>query len=76
MIWNLSLKGLPDGIVARVGMIVPLVNVTHAIELIPEYGERVNHNVTAAMSLELYDTFYLNSFSDKELYHSLHADFW
>ncbi|KAG1884265.1 hypothetical protein F4604DRAFT_1978027 [Suillus subluteus] len=66
----------PDGTVARVGMIVPLVDVTHAVELIPEYGERVNRDVTAAMSLELYDTFYLNSFSDKEWYHSLHADFW
>ncbi|KAG1867751.1 hypothetical protein F4604DRAFT_1881626 [Suillus subluteus] len=66
----------PDGTVARVGMIVPLVDVTHAVELIPEYGERVNRNVTAATSLELYDTFYLNSFSDKEWYHSLHADFW
>lgn len=66
----------PDGTVARVGMIVPLVDVTHAVELIPEYGERVNRDVTAATSLELYDTFYLNSFSDKEWYHSLHADFW
>ncbi|KAG1874853.1 hypothetical protein F4604DRAFT_1880763 [Suillus subluteus] len=66
----------PDGTVARVGMIVPLIDVTHAVELIPEYGERFNRNVTAATSLELYDTFYLNSFSDKEWYHSLHADFW
>ncbi|KAG1897602.1 uncharacterized protein F5891DRAFT_1129890 [Suillus fuscotomentosus] len=69
-------KTSPDGTRARLGMIIPLVDVTHAIELIPEYGQRVNHNVTAATSLELYDTFYLNSFSDKEWYHALHADFY
>ncbi|KAG1815919.1 uncharacterized protein BJ212DRAFT_1446997 [Suillus subaureus] len=66
----------PDGTLARLGMIVPLIDVTHAVKLIPEYGERVNCDVTSATSLELYDTFYLNSFSDKEWYHSLHADFW
>ncbi|KAG2155027.1 uncharacterized protein EDB93DRAFT_1239317 [Suillus bovinus] len=69
-------KTRPDGTQARLGIIVPLVDVTHAIELIPEYGERVNCDVTSATSLELYDTFYLNSFSDKEWYHSLHTDFW
>ncbi|KAG1906459.1 uncharacterized protein F5891DRAFT_1125401 [Suillus fuscotomentosus] len=60
----------------RLGMIIPLVDVTHVIKLIPEYGQRVNRDVTAATSLELYDTFYLNSFSDKEWYHTLHADFY
>jgi hypothetical protein len=64
-----------DGMQIRLGMIVSLTNVTHAIELIPDYGERVNHNVTSATSLEMYDTFYLNSFSDKEWYHSSHTDF-
>ncbi|KAG2115294.1 uncharacterized protein F5147DRAFT_743744 [Suillus discolor] len=66
----------PDGTRARLRMIVPLVDVTHATELIPEYGQRVNHDVTAATSLELYDTFYLNSFSDKEWYHALHTEFY
>lgn len=57
-------------------MIVSLTDVTHAIELIPDYGERVDRNVTSTTSLEMYETFYLNSFSDKEWYHLLHADFW
>ncbi|KAG2335684.1 hypothetical protein BDR05DRAFT_978916 [Suillus weaverae] len=65
-----------DPAVMMLGMIMSLIDVTHAIELIPEYGGRVNHNVTSTTSLELYDTFYLNSFSDKEWYHSLHTDFW
>ncbi|KAG2071984.1 hypothetical protein BDR04DRAFT_1015017 [Suillus decipiens] len=65
----------PNGTQTRLGTIVSLTNVTHTIELIPEYSERVNHNVTSTTSLELYNTFYLNSFSDKEWYHSLHTDF-
>ncbi|KAG2354426.1 hypothetical protein BDR07DRAFT_1306193 [Suillus spraguei] len=64
----------PNGTQMRLGTIVSLTEVTHTIELIPEYGERVNCNVTSSMSLELYDTFYLNSFSDKEWYQCLHAD--
>ncbi|KAG2355692.1 hypothetical protein BDR07DRAFT_1453684 [Suillus spraguei] len=66
---------IPNGTRTRLGTIVSLTDVTHTIELIPEYSERVNRNVTSMTSLELYDTFYLNSFSDKEWYHSLHADF-
>ncbi|OJA17460.1 hypothetical protein AZE42_12585 [Rhizopogon vesiculosus] len=65
----------PDGTRVRVGMVVPLLDVTHAIELIPVYGGRANHTATSATSLELYDTFYLNNFSDKEWYHTLHTDF-
>jgi len=65
----------PDGNQVRVGMVVSLLDVTHAIELIPVYGERANRAVTSATSLELYDDFYLNNFSDKEWYHTLHADF-
>ncbi|KAG1782276.1 hypothetical protein EV702DRAFT_960317 [Suillus placidus] len=65
----------PDGTRARLGMIVSLIDVTHAIELIPEYGGRVNRDVTSATSLELYDTFYLNSFSDKEWYHFISVGF-
>jgi hypothetical protein len=65
----------PDGGRVRVGTIVPMVDVTHAIELIPVYGERADRSVTSSTSLEHYDTFYLNSFSDKEWYHTLHENF-
>ncbi|KAG2118336.1 hypothetical protein BD769DRAFT_1362378 [Suillus cothurnatus] len=64
----------PDGMRVRAGMILHLIDVTHAIELIPVYGGRANHAITSAMCLELYDTFYLNNFSDKEWYHMLHTD--
>lgn len=65
----------PDGTQVRVGMIIPLLNVTHAIELIPVYGDRADHAVDSSTCLECYDTFYLNNFSDKEWYHTLHTDF-
>ncbi|KAG2361757.1 hypothetical protein BDR07DRAFT_1485539 [Suillus spraguei] len=58
----------PGGTQVRVGMIIPLLDVTHAIELIPVYGDRADHAVTSSMCLERYDTFYLNNFSDKEWY--------
>ncbi|KAG2124547.1 hypothetical protein BD769DRAFT_1628761 [Suillus cothurnatus] len=65
----------PDGTQVRVGMIIPLLNVTHAIELIPVYGDRADRAVDSSTCLECYDTFYLNNFSDKEWYHTLHTDF-
>ncbi|KAG1868634.1 hypothetical protein F4604DRAFT_1584510 [Suillus subluteus] len=64
----------PDGTRVRAGMIFPLVDVTHAIELIPVYDVRANRGITSATCLELYDTFYLNNFSDKEWYHLTHTD--
>ncbi|KAG1876683.1 hypothetical protein DFJ58DRAFT_909883 [Suillus subalutaceus] len=59
----------------RIGKIVRLVDVTHAVELIPIYGETMDRSVSSTTSLERYDNFYLNAFSDKEWYHTLHADF-
>ena len=64
----------PDGSRTRVRRIVRLVDVTHAVELIPVYGVRLDRTVTSTTSLERYDDFYLNAFSDKEWYHTLHAD--
>ncbi|KAG1862924.1 hypothetical protein C8R48DRAFT_603235 [Suillus tomentosus] len=65
----------PDGSRTRIGKIVRLVDVTHAVELIPIYGTTLDRSVTSVTSLERYDDFYLNSFSDKEWYHTLHADY-
>jgi hypothetical protein len=67
----------PDGSPScrRVGKIVRLIDVTHAVELIPIYGTTMDRSVSSTTSLERYDKFYLNAFSDKEWYHTLHADF-
>ncbi|KAG0701707.1 hypothetical protein DFH29DRAFT_982633 [Suillus ampliporus] len=65
----------PDGSRTQVRRIVCLIDVTHAVELIPVYGVTLDRTVTSATSLEHYDDFYLNAFSDKEWYHILHADY-
>ncbi|KAG2040848.1 hypothetical protein BDR03DRAFT_932486 [Suillus americanus] len=47
----------------RIGKIVWLIDVTHAVELIPIYGTTMDHSVSSTTSLERYDNFYLNAFS-------------
>ncbi|KAG1784969.1 uncharacterized protein HD556DRAFT_1314634 [Suillus plorans] len=64
----------PDGQRMRLGAVIPLTDVTHAVELIPMYGAGADRTVGAATSMELYEHFYLNNFSDKEIYHALCSD--
>lgn len=64
----------PTGQQMRLGAVIPLTDVTHAVELILVYGQGTNHMVSAATSMEVYECFHLNNFSDKEVYHSLRSD--
>ncbi|KAG1830962.1 hypothetical protein DFJ58DRAFT_719600 [Suillus subalutaceus] len=59
----------------RCGGVVSLVDVTHAVELIPEYGSKVDEKISSATCLEGYDRFFLNSFADKESYHTFSTEF-
>lgn len=59
-----------DGI-RRVGDIVKLTDVREFVELVPRFGKRMDKNINCNNSLELSDSFYLNSFADKETYHSI-----
>ncbi|KAG1848559.1 hypothetical protein DFJ58DRAFT_842935 [Suillus subalutaceus] len=56
----------------RTGFVIPITEVTHAAELVPVYGEKVDHSLTSATSQEHYDHFYLNRYADKEMYNALH----
>ncbi|KAI5984295.1 hypothetical protein EDD15DRAFT_2177408, partial [Pisolithus albus] len=56
----------------RAGAIIPILDVTHAVELIPKYGAAASRDATSETSLELYDEFYLNCFSSKEFYYTVH----
>ncbi|KAG1897870.1 uncharacterized protein F5891DRAFT_1129793 [Suillus fuscotomentosus] len=47
----------------RLGAVIPLTDVAQAVELIPVYGEGADRT-----------HFYLNNFSDKEIYHALRSD--
>ncbi|KAG0704067.1 hypothetical protein DFH29DRAFT_997953 [Suillus ampliporus] len=53
------------------GSIIPLTDVTHAVELIPVYEGALHKDVNSRNSMEVFDDYFLNNFTDKELYHSL-----
>ncbi|KAI6163167.1 hypothetical protein EDD17DRAFT_1776327 [Pisolithus thermaeus] len=61
-----------DGGRYRAGAIIPILDVTHAVELIPKYGAAASRDATSETSLEMYDEFYLNCFSSKEFYYTIH----
>ncbi|KAG1851600.1 hypothetical protein DFJ58DRAFT_716672 [Suillus subalutaceus] len=52
-----------------------VTDVTHAVELIPCFGEKVTSGVSSATCLESYDRFFLNNFADKESYHTFSTEF-
>ncbi|KAG1870011.1 hypothetical protein F4604DRAFT_1881348 [Suillus subluteus] len=57
--------------VIRRGSIIPLTDITHAVEIIPVYRGLLDKDVNSGNSLEVFDEYFLNNFADKELYHSL-----
>ncbi|KAG1785129.1 uncharacterized protein HD556DRAFT_1250391 [Suillus plorans] len=59
----------------RHGAVVRLTDATHAVELIPEYGEAVDKSMTSATCSESYERFFLNNFADKESYHAFSTEF-
>ncbi|KAG1808425.1 uncharacterized protein BJ212DRAFT_1280677 [Suillus subaureus] len=64
-----------DGNRYREGAVVRATDVMHAVELIPVYGKAVADGVSSATCLEHYKHFFLNSFTDKESYHTFSTDF-
>ena len=62
------------GHLVREGLVIPISWVLHALDLVPVFGNgRVPPNVTSATSQELYNVFYLNHFTDKEIYNMLNG---
>lgn len=59
----------------REGAVIRVTDITHAVELIPVYGKAVVNNVSSATCLETYERFFLNSFADKESYHTFSTEF-
>jgi hypothetical protein len=62
------------GRIFRPGSVIPLTAVTCAIELIPVFGSKLDRTITAANAMEVCDEYYLNTFSDKEVFHTMHVD--
>lgn len=59
----------------RQGAVIPVTDVTHAVELIPCFGEKVAGDISSATCLERYERFFLNNFADKERYQSFSTEF-
>ncbi|KAG1832537.1 hypothetical protein EV424DRAFT_1342483 [Suillus variegatus] len=57
------------------GAVVQITDVTHAIELIPCFGEKVASDISSATCLERHEHFFLNNFADKESYHTFSLSF-
>jgi len=57
------------------GDVIPLTDVQQAVDIIPVFGQARNRDIDSTNTLELSNTFYLNNFSSKELYHVLLSDF-
>ncbi|KAH7908355.1 hypothetical protein BJ138DRAFT_1012981 [Hygrophoropsis aurantiaca] len=64
-----------DNTPIRMGQIVPLTSVSHAAELIPVYGPKMDRRITQENVLDFPGQFYLNNYSDKETYQTFLAAF-
>jgi hypothetical protein len=47
--------------------------VTCAVELIPMHGSKMDHTINATNAMEICDEYYLNTFSDKEVFNTMHS---
>lgn len=55
----------------RVSEIIPLANIRRSIHLIPEFGPIAPRTWTSSNVLELCNTFFVNSFSDRHAYNTI-----
>ena len=64
---------------SRVGLVILLTEVTQAVDLVPVFGESVDHSTTATTSQEVYNHFYFNYYADEEsfsmLYNFMYMDY-
>jgi len=57
---------------SRIGSIIPLRSVHRLVQLVPVYGPCVNPRLTAENSMDVWDSYYVNSFMDKETYQAIY----
>lgn len=46
------------------GLVVPITEVTQAVDLVPIFSACVDHKMSATISQEAYNNFYLNYYTD------------
>ncbi|KAH8985112.1 hypothetical protein EDB86DRAFT_3066078 [Lactarius hatsudake] len=59
----------------HMGDITPIIDIARAVDIVPVYGARMDPRITAENSLDIPTDFYLNDFSDKEIYYTLLSEF-
>jgi hypothetical protein len=64
-----------NGARMRMGDIIPLTDIAQAVDIVPVYGAQKDPQITTKNSLDLPMNFYLNCFSDKEIYHTILTEF-
>ena len=57
----------------RLGEVIPLTHVSHAAKLVAVFGEKADCAISSYTSQESYSRFYLNHYTDKEVYNVLHG---
>ncbi|KIM88976.1 hypothetical protein PILCRDRAFT_61652 [Piloderma croceum F 1598] len=55
----------------RMGDIVCLTDIREVVELVPNFGVQMDDKLDCNNSLNIPNTFYLNNFADKEMFHSI-----
>jgi len=55
----------------RMGNIMQLTDVREIVELIPRFGVKMDNLLNKDSSLDIPDSFHLNNFADKEMFHAI-----
>lgn len=57
---------------SRLGDVFPLSRLRVPVELCPRFGQKADSRLTATNSFEYTSEFYLNKYSDKQVFHSVY----
>jgi hypothetical protein len=64
-----------EGAKMRMGDIIPLTDIARSVDVVPVFGARKDPHITEKNCLEMPTDFFLNCFSDKEIYHTILTEF-
>ena len=57
------------------GDVILLTDILYPVDIIPVFGQNRDCHINSSNALEICNSFYLNNFSSKDLYHMLLSDF-
>lgn len=56
----------------RRGEVINLDSVVRLVQLVPRFGSRVHDSLDAANSADIWPSYFLNDFLDKQMYQVIH----